>query len=45
VFEGVYCKVLVHEDELVRPDPENLTPRTRALFDRLFPQAAGGGAP
>lgn len=45
VFEGVYCKVLVPEDELVRPDPENLTPRTRALFDRLFPQAAGGGAP
>ena len=40
VFEGVYCKVLVPEDELVRPDPNNLTPRARALFDVLFPNAA-----
>lgn len=38
VFEGAYCKVLVPEDELVRPDPKNLTPRARALFDVLFPQ-------
>lgn len=44
VFEGVYCKVLVPADELVRPDPANLTPRVRALFDRLFPQAAAGSA-
>ena len=40
VFEGVYCKVLVPEDELIRPDPANLTPRARALFDVLFPQPA-----
>ena len=40
VFEGVYCKVLVPEDELMRPDPANLTPRARALFDVLFPQPA-----
>jgi hypothetical protein len=40
VFEGVYCKVLVPDDELVRPDPNNLTPRGRALFDVLFPDAA-----
>ncbi|MGZ9032410.1 MAG: hypothetical protein ACXW2G_13625, partial [Burkholderiaceae bacterium] len=45
VFEGVYCKVLVAEDELVRPDPANLTPRARALFDVLFPQPVVGGAP
>ena len=38
VFEGAYCKVLVPEGELVRPDPKNLTPRARALFDVLFPQ-------
>jgi GNAT superfamily N-acetyltransferase len=38
VFEGVYVKVLVPEEELVRPDPANLTPRARALFDVLFPQ-------
>jgi GNAT superfamily N-acetyltransferase len=45
VFEGVYCKVLVPEDELERPDPENLTPRARALFDVLFPQPRTGRAP
>jgi hypothetical protein len=38
VFEGVYCKVLVPEEELMRPDPANLTPRARALFEVLFPQ-------
>ncbi len=48
VFEAVYCKVLVPDDELVRPDPNHLTPRARALFDALFPaagpqRAAGGG--
>jgi GNAT superfamily N-acetyltransferase len=44
VFEGVYCKVLVPDDELVRPDPANLTPRARALFDLLFPQPNGAPA-
>lgn len=44
VFEGVYCKVLVPDDELVRPDPANLTARARALFDVLFPQKQGGAA-
>ena len=39
VFEGVYTKVLVPEEELQRPDPANLTPRARALFDFLFPNA------
>jgi hypothetical protein len=37
VFEGVYTKVLVPEQELLRPDPKNLTPTARALFDVLFP--------
>lgn len=37
VFEAVYCKVLVPEEQLARPDPANLTPRARALFDALFP--------
>lgn len=45
VFEGVYCKSLVAEDELVRPDPANLTPRARALFDVLFPRTQTGGSP
>lgn len=37
VFEGVFTKVLVPDEELVRPNPDNLTPRARALFDVLFP--------
>lgn len=40
VFEAAYCKSLVPEDELVRPDRNNLTPRVQALFDVLFPDAA-----
>ncbi|MBS0468105.1 MAG: hypothetical protein JSS31_07860 [Proteobacteria bacterium] len=40
VFEGVYCMVLVPGDELVSPDPRNLTPRVQALFDVLFPGVA-----
>ncbi len=45
VFEAVYCKVLVPEAELARPDPANLTPATRALFDAIFPPAGAQGAP
>jgi hypothetical protein len=41
VFEGVYTKVLVPEEELLRPQPENLTPKARALFDFLFPASSG----
>ena len=37
VFEGVYTKVLVPEEDLLRPDPNNMTPTVRALFDVLFP--------
>jgi len=37
VFEAVYTKVLVSEKELLRPDPSNLTPTARALFEVLFP--------
>lgn len=51
VFEAVYCKVLVPEEELARPDPKHLTPRTLALFNAIFPpessagSAGGEGAP
>ncbi len=38
VFEGVYSKVLVPEEELLRPDPANLTPKAKALFEVLFPE-------
>jgi hypothetical protein len=44
VFEGVYCKVLVPEEELLRPDPDNLTPKARALFEALFPDAPAATA-
>ncbi|MGH6622609.1 MAG: hypothetical protein ACREBN_01490 [Burkholderiaceae bacterium] len=47
VFEGVYTKVLVPEGELQRPDPRNLTPKARAVFEVLFPspQAAAERGP
>lgn len=44
VFEGVYCKVLVPEEELLRPDPRNLTPKARALFEALFPDTSAASA-
>jgi len=37
VYEAVYAKVLVPEHGLHRPDSKNLTPKTKALFDLLFP--------
>lgn len=41
VYEAVYSKVLVAEDGLLPPQPQNLTPLTRAFFERVF---AGGMA-
>lgn len=40
VFEGAYVKVLVPESQLMRPDPNCLTPTARALFNVLFPDPA-----
>jgi hypothetical protein len=37
VYEAVYAKVLVTDEELLRPDPKNLSPKAKALFDVLFP--------
>lgn len=36
VFEAVYAKVLVPPSALLRPDPQNLTPRARSLFEQMF---------
>ena len=36
VFEGVYCKVLVPEEELLRPDPNNMTPTAKRCSRRCF---------
>lgn len=37
VYEAWYAKVLVPENELLRPDPAKMTPKTRELFQLLFP--------
>ena len=37
VYEAYYAKVLVPDEDLLRPDPKNLSPRARALFDVIFP--------
>lgn len=39
VYEALYVKVLVDASDMLTPDPANLTPGTRALFDSLY----GGG--
>jgi hypothetical protein len=44
VFEAAYVKVLVPEADLQRPDPHCLTPKARALFDVLFPDASAANA-
>ena len=36
VYEAVYGKLLVPDDEVHYPDPKNLTPKARALFEMLF---------
>jgi len=38
VYEAVYAKVLVAETNLLRPRAGNLTERTRAFFQLLFPK-------
>ncbi|AKM03254.1 GNAT family N-acetyltransferase [Burkholderia pyrrocinia] len=40
IFEAVYGKVLVADEDMLRPDPANLTPKAKALFDLMFPIAA-----
>ena len=37
VYEAFYAKVLVPDEDLLRPDPANLSPKAKALFDVLFP--------
>ena len=36
VYQAVYAKLLAPEDRVLRPDPKNLTPGARALFELLF---------
>jgi GNAT superfamily N-acetyltransferase len=39
IFEALYVKVLVSEEGLLHPNPDDQTPNTRALFEFLFPTA------
>jgi hypothetical protein len=36
VYQAVYAKLLVSQDEVLRPEAKNLTPRARALYALLF---------
>jgi hypothetical protein len=38
VYEAVYAKVLVADKNLLSPQAGNLTRRTRAFFELLFPK-------
>ncbi|MCF8159245.1 MAG: hypothetical protein K9J76_00940 [Polaromonas sp.] len=42
VYLAVYAKLLVPADEVLLPEPGNMTPRTRALFELLFADAPAG---
>jgi GNAT superfamily N-acetyltransferase len=37
VYQAVYAKLLAPEDKVLRPDPQNMTPTTSALYALLFP--------
>jgi len=36
VYEGLYVKVLCEDELLIQPNPEALTPKTKALWEFLF---------
>ncbi|MCC6197025.1 MAG: hypothetical protein IT518_21430 [Burkholderiales bacterium] len=37
VYQAVYAKLLAPENKVLRPDPKNMTVRTKALYEILFP--------
>ena len=39
VYQAVYAKLLVPTEDVLFPDPRNMTPRARALFELLFADA------
>ena len=41
VYQAVYAKLLVAEDEVHWPDMKNMTPRAHALFELLFADRPG----
>jgi len=36
VYQAVYAKLLAPDDKVLRPDPKNMTPKARALYELLF---------
>jgi hypothetical protein len=36
VYEAIYVKVLAADADVLRPQPQSMTPRTKALYDFLF---------
>ena len=36
VYQAVYAKLLAPENKVLRPDPKNMTPRTKELYELLF---------
>ena len=44
VVEAVYGKILVNPGAILWPDSKNLTPKTLALFDMMFPVASRNDA-
>jgi hypothetical protein len=36
VYEAMYVKVLAADADVLRPQAESMTPRTKALYDFLF---------
>ena len=39
IFEMLYAKVLVPDEGLLQPKPEDQTPSAKELFEFLFPAA------
>jgi hypothetical protein len=42
VYQAVYAKLLVPPDQVHWPDPKNMTPRARSVYQLLFSEAAEG---
>ena len=40
VYEAIYTKVLADDEDFVRPRRADMTPRTTALFELLYPGKA-----
>ena len=37
VYQAVYAKLLAPENKVLRPDPKNMTPTAKRLYELLFP--------